>query len=170
MYIYWAVCLLVLMEKSLIKSSFVHWTFNNTEEQTFLLLYSKLCGSYTFLSVCVFFFFSKGCWTADDLHTLSGRLHQSAVWQSISGGCTEINVLPGVSDVSVALLAADWSQTSLHPQPAVLPGSHTDQVICWKLFWQNFDRQLGLGRVSWQICQLLEMSSSFFLLCGNNNI
>lgn len=104
--------------------------------------------------VVLYFFFSKGCWTADDLHAVSGRLHQSAVWQSIRGGCTEINVLPGVSDVSVALLAADWSQTSLHPQPAVLPGSHTDQVIRWKLFWQNFDRQPWLGRVSWQICQL----------------
>lgn len=83
-------------------------------------------------------FFFTGHWTADDLHPVSGCLHQSALWQSIRDGCSEINVFPGVSDVSVALPAADWSQTSLHPQPAVLPGAHTDQVIPQKLFWQNF--------------------------------
>lgn len=89
-------------------------------------------------TVFLFVFFLTGHRTADDLHPVPGCLHQSAVWQSIRDGCSEINVFPGVSDVSVALPAADWSQTSLHPQPAVLPGAHTDQVIPQKLFWQNF--------------------------------
>lgn len=67
-------------------------------------------------------------WTVNDLHPVSSRLHQFAVWQSVSDDCSQISVFFDVSDVPAALPAADWSQTRLHPQPAVLPGSHTDQV------------------------------------------
>ena len=77
------------------------------------------------MSLCVF---SPGDWAADDLHAVSSRLHQSVIWQPDGDDCPQISVFSGVSDVPAALSAADWSQASLRAQPAVLPGSHADQV------------------------------------------
>lgn len=90
------------------------------------------CTNCTIFTFCV-----PGYWTVDDLHPVSSRLHQPFVWQPVSDGCSEISVLSAVSDVPAALPAADWSQTCLHPQPAVLPGSHTDQVIGSVTRWQD---------------------------------
>lgn len=88
---------------------------------------SHKCTVSERLSLSVF----PGHWTDDDLHSVSGRLHQPAVWQPVRTGCSQISVLSFLTDVPAALPAADWSQTSLHPQPALLPGAHTDQVIGW---------------------------------------
>lgn len=74
-----------------------------------------------------------GSWTTNDLHPVSRRVHQPLVRLPVRVECSSISVLSGVSDLPASLPAADWSQTSLHAQPAVLPGSHTDQVIEQKM-------------------------------------
>lgn len=113
-----------------------------------------ICFSLYCLNTWIKCFFSPfcsvpGCRTADDLYAIPSCLYQTAVWQSIRNSCSWINVFPGVVDVSVALPAAHRSQTGLHPQPAVHPGTHTDQVMMMNMMMMTYAHA-----VIWSIHQL----------------